>query len=239
MVSRLTKLRRREYLGVALLLFSAALLFALTLKNLQTRQTEAPARLPFRLVIDPGHGGIDGGAVGFDGTKESDINLSVALKLRDLAQLLGCCPVMTRSDDSRRTDFTTYSEHEDLVYRAQLVNAIPRAALISIHQNSYPTSQPSGAQVLYAGNDLSRYWGELTQERIVRHLQTGNRRVAEPADRRLYLTANVSGPAILVECGFMSNPFDLEQLCDPGYQTALAAVLFGAFIQFTNGERRT
>ena len=238
MVSYRTKLQRRGTLLTALLFLGAAILFAMTLKNLQTRPANASVRTSFQLVIDPGHGGIDGGAIGFDGTKESDINLSIAIRLRDLADFLGLHPTMTRSDDSKRTDILSYSEHEELVYRAQIANAVPGAALISIHQNSYPTSQPSGAQVLYARNEPSRLWGELTHDSIVRYLQTGNRRVAEPADKRLYLTANVRGPTILVECGFMSNPFDLEQLQDGSYQTSLAAVLLSAFCRFsTSGEK--
>ena len=120
------------------------------------------------LVIDPGHGGIDGGAIAFNGTKESDINLSISQKLQALAELFGVHTVMTRTDDNSRTDLAAYSEHEDLVHRTELINSVPRAVLISIHQNFYPTSQPSGAQVLYAAGERSRALGEKTHAEIGR-----------------------------------------------------------------------
>ena len=103
------------------------------------------------LVLDPGHGGFDGGAVSDDGTRESDLNLAIAGRTRLIAELLGQKAEMTRENDSARTDFASYSEHEDLVRRAELINSVPNAVLISIHQNDFPTGQPSGAQVLYAG----------------------------------------------------------------------------------------
>lgn len=168
-----------------------------------------------------------------NGTKESDLNLAIALKLCAIADFCGRPAVTTRSDDSRRTDYGSYSEHEDLVHRTELINAVPNGVLISIHQNCYPTSQPSGAQVLYAQGQLSRQFGELTHQNITECLQKENRRVAEPASESLYITSNVNCPAILVECGFVSNPFDLDQLINPHYQTAFAAVLMASFLQFT------
>ena len=188
------------------------------------------------LILDPGHGGIDGGAIAYNGVKESDLNLSIALKLRDLADFCGVETAMTRSDDSRRTDLLHYSEHEDLVWRVEQINAVPDGLLISIHQNCFPTSQPSGAQVLYARDAESRRLGELTQAAIVSALQPNNRRVAGPADEKLYITANAACPAILVECGFLSNFDDLRRLSDEGYQKSFAAVLLSAYLQYTAQE---
>ena len=188
------------------------------------------------LVIDPGHGGIDGGAIGANGVKESDVNLSIALKLQHLADLAGVPTVMTRSDDSSRTDILSYSEHEDLVHRTSIINAIPNAVLISIHQNFYPTSEPYGAQVLYAAGEDSRRLGQLTHDNIVRLLQPQNRRLAEQASKNLYITANASCPAILVECGFLSNYNEMEKLCSDSYQTSLAAVLLASYLQFAPGQ---
>ena len=185
------------------------------------------------LIIDPGHGGIDGGALAYNGVKESDLNLSIALKLRDLAAFYGCETVMTREDDSRRTDILSYSEHEDLVHRAELVNGVPNGLLLSIHQNCFPTSQPSGAQVLYGPGEESRRWGELTHSCILSALQPENRRVAEPASPGLYLTAHAQCPAILVECGFLSNLSDLQLLSSEKYQRSFAAALLSAYLQYT------
>lgn len=188
------------------------------------------------LVIDPGHGGIDGGALSFAGDKESDINLSISLKLRALAQLYGENTIMTRENDKARTDAASYSEHEDLVHRAEIINSAPNAVLISVHQNCYPTSQPSGAQVLYASDEKSKLFGSLTHDNIIKLLEPENRRVAEPASSGLYITANSKCPAILVECGFMSNLSDIQKLKDNNYQTVLSAVLLASYLQFRYGS---
>ena len=199
-------------------------------------QTEKRTGTANTLVIDPGHGGIDGGAISTDGTKESDINLAIALKLRALAEFIGQKTVMTREDDSWRTDAASYSEHEDLVHRTEIINAAPNAILFSIHQNCFPTAQPSGAQVLYAKNEGSDVLGRLTHNNLISCLDPENRRVAEPASEKLYITANVRCPAILVECGFMSKNFDVLKLKENGYQLSLALVLMCSFLQYTGAE---
>ena len=199
-------------------------------------QTEKRTGTANTLVIDPGHGGIDGGAISTDGTKESDINLAIALKLRSLAEFIGQKTVMTREDDSWRTDAASYSEHEDLVHRTEIINAAPNAILFSIHQNCFPTAQPSGAQVLYAKSEGSDVLGNLTHNNLISCLDPENRRVAEPASEKLYITANVKCPAILVECGFMSNNFDVLKLKDDSYQLSLALVLMCSFLQYTGAE---
>lgn len=189
----------------------------------------------FTLVIDPGHGGIDGGAVAADGTKESDINLAIALKLRALAEFYALENTMTRQDDSSRSGAERYSEHEDLVSRADFVNAAENPVLISIHQNCYPTGQPSGPQVLYAATESSESLGKLTHQNLIGSLYPGNRRVAEPASKKLYVLNHVSCPAILVECGFLSNLSDLGKLSDSSYQTRLSAVLIASYLQYQSG----
>lgn len=184
------------------------------------------------LVIDPGHGGIDGGAIAYNGQRESELNLSIALKLRDLASFYGLETRMTRQDEEPASDYGDYSEREELASRAALAESTEHAVLISIHQNFFPTSQPSGAQVLYGQGAESRRLGELTHQNLVAALQPENRRVAVPAPRDLYLTSHVSCPAILVECGFMSNLDDLLLLSDEQYQRSLAAVLLCSYLQY-------
>lgn len=184
------------------------------------------------LVIDPGHGGFDGGAVSEDGTKESDINLAIGLKMQGLAELIGQECVMTRTDDSSRTDYADYSEHQDLVRRTELINGTPGAVVFSIHQNCFPTGQPSGAQVLYSSFSGSEMLGKLTHANLIQCLDPQNRRVAEPAPKALYITANAHCPTILVECGFMSNIFDVVKLRDEQYQTALSVVMIASLLQY-------
>ncbi|MBR0208418.1 MAG: N-acetylmuramoyl-L-alanine amidase [Oscillospiraceae bacterium] len=191
---------------------------------------------PPTLVIDAGHGGIDGGAISADGTKESDINLAVALRLESIVRFCGQKTVMTRWDDSKKTDILSYSEHEELRDRADLVNKTENAVLISIHQNCYPTAQPRGAQVLYSSYGDSDRLGKRIQELLVAQLDPQNRRLAAPAPSELYLTAHARCPAVLVECGFMSNNFEVLKLKENGYQNALALLIAAAYLEYISGN---
>ena len=195
---------------VAAILLAAAIIVSLLVPDTQpTVETEAAAG-DYTLIIDPGHGGIDGGALSADGTKESNINLAIALKLRALAEFYGQDNVMTRQDDSSMSSTENYSEHDDLVKRA-------------------------GPQVIYSAGADSESLGKLTHQNLISSLYPDNRRVAEPASSKLYVLNHVSCPAILVECGFMSNLSDMERLSDNSYQTTLSTVLMASFLQYKTG----
>ena len=224
--------------SLLLLFFLLTFVAAFLLKTGEKQETSVTTRNRFTLVIDAGHGGIDCGALGIDGTRESDLNLAIALKMRALAELYGQDNLMIRQDDSTKSDTEAYSEHRDLECRAELTNSARNPIYISIHQNTYPTGQPSGPQVIYAAAEGSRELGTLTHANLLHSLYPDCRRVSEPATKRLYVLSHVSCPAILVECGFLSNIIDLEHLKDPGFQTGLAAVLMGSVLQYqTNTER--
>lgn len=186
------------------------------------------------LVLDAGHGGIDGGAISDSGLKESDINLQIALKTEALVRFLGIDTVMTRETDTDNSDNKAYSEHDNLVQRVKLANSTENAVLISIHQNKFPSAVVSGAEVMYSDNDDSKALGLITQDNIVALLDSSNRRVARPAPKELLLTSSVECPTILVECGFMSNPQEVQKLASNDYQLKLAAILAGSYIQFLN-----
>ena len=186
------------------------------------------------LVLDGGHGGIDGGAISDSGLKESDINLQIALKTEALVRFLGIDTVMTRETDTDNSDNKAYSEHDNLVQRVKLANSTENAVLISIHQNKFPSAVVSGAEVMYSDNDDSKALGLITQDNLVTLLDSSNRRVARPAPKELLLTSSVECPTILVECGFMSNPQEVKKLASNDYQLKLAAILAGSYIQFLN-----
>lgn len=186
------------------------------------------------LVLDAGHGGIDGGAISDSGLKESDINLQIALKTEALVRFLGINTVMTREKDTDNSDNKAYSEHDNLVQRVKLANSTENAVLISIHQNKFPSAVVSGAEVMYSDNDDSKALGLITQDNLVTLLDSSNRRVARPAPKELLLTSSVECPTILVECGFMSNPQEVQKLASNDYQLKLAAILAGSYIQFLN-----
>ncbi len=226
--------RAKLLLLLLALALAVVLLFALEKKQ----RTSADANPRTTLVIDPGHGGIDSGAIGADGTKESDINLAIGLKLRALAELYGQDNALIRQDDSTKCDSETYSEHRDLECRTELAQAQMNPVYVSIHQNDFPTGQPSGPQVIYAAGEGSEELGVLTHANLLRLLYPNCRRVAEPATKRLYILSHLECPAILIECGFVSNPTDLENLKKPGYQTSLAAAIMGSYLQYVQNTVR-
>lgn len=193
------------------------------------RPVSAVHMAPTIVVIDPGHGGEDGGAVSKTGQKESELNLEISLRLRDLCVLLGIPTRMLRTEDVMLCDeqAQTISQKKvsDLKRRVALVNETPGALLVSIHQNSFPQgTQYRGAQVFYAATNGSQELAERLQGRIQASLDSANHRSCKPSDA-VYLMEHVQCPAILLECGFLTNTDEEILLRTPGYQKKLVCVL--------------
>ena len=186
------------------------------------------------LILDAGHGGEDGGAVSVTGVPESRVNLEIVQKLRDTLALYGVDPVVLREEDVSLHDPEASTlrkkKRSDLKNRVRAVEAVEGGTLLSIHQNSYPGSQYRGAQVFYAPTGGSRELAELLQTALREELQPDNDRQAKPIPESVYLMNHVSCPAVLVECGFLTNPEEEALLRDGGYQRLLAAVLAGAWL---------
>lgn len=181
-------------------------------------------------VLDAGHGGEDGGAVSASGVKESDINLAVTRELDDVLRLLGQDTVLTRSDDvsihSDGAETLRQKKVSDLKNRVALVNGTPDAVLVSIHQNSLP-SVPSvhGAQVFYGTVEPSDAFAVSVQTALNQSVNAGNEKHEKKIDPSIYLMKNVTCPAILIECGFLSNMAETEKLQTPDYQKTLAVAI--------------
>lgn len=188
------------------------------------------------LVIDAGHGGVDGGAVSKSGLKESDINLAIAEKTEAISRFLGQNTVMTRSSDTDFYGGKSYSEHDNLIKRAQIADNEHDPVLISIHQNTFPSELVRGAEVMYAKTSGSESLGLIMQDNLTQYADPDNRRVARPAPDDLLLTRSVHCPAVLIECGFLSNPEEALMLSDSSYQLKLAAVIAASYIQYKLGE---
>ncbi len=206
------------------------------------RRAAVPAALESAsvLVIDAGHGGADGGAVAADGTVESGINLAIALRMKAAAGLLGLPSTLTRSAEALDYPESASTIHAKKVWdqqqRVALINALPNAVLISIHQNKFPDTRPHGAQALYGREEGSEALAALVQDALTRCLCPDNRRVAAPISDSIYLMKSVRCPAVLVECGFLSNPEELARLKTPDCQTQLAFVLAASYLQFLGAE---
>ena len=204
------------------------------------RETMAEAGGGSVMVIDPGHGGRDGGAVSVTGTPESIINWAVSQRLWDLARFMGISTVMTRTTEAidYPAELGTISACKkwDTRERTALINATENGTLISIHQNFFPTAQPHGAQVLYSAGETSQQLGAAMQEALANALEPDNRRVATPAPKNNYIMTHVQCPAILIECGFISNHEEAVLLESAEYQKKLAAVITAQFCQYAGDE---
>ena len=196
-------------------------------------QREPPER-KYCVVIDPGHGGEDGGAVSVSGQLESGYNLAVSMRLQDLLHLLGYETKMIRREDiSVYTEGKSLSEKKrsDLKERVRLVEETQGAVLLSIHQNHYPDPELEGAQVFYASTEGSEALAEQIQSRLNGSLCAGSRRQVKKASG-VYLMERISRPGVLIECGFLSNPREDAKLRDPEYQKQLGAVIAVAVSKF-------
>lgn len=192
------------------------------------------------LVIDAGHGGIDGGAVGVNGTVEKNINLDIALKCSVVMDLLGVDVEMTRMDDRSLHDDESATiakkKVSDIKNRVKMVNDTVSPVLLSIHMNSFPDGKYSGAQVFYSVNDpLSKDMAEKIQEYLRLGLQNDNVREAKAADKGIYLLNNVNCPAVIVECGFLSNAEEEAKLNNNDYRKKTAASICAGVAEFLYG----
>ena len=186
-------------------------------------------------VLDAGHGGEDGGAVSDSGVAESGINLQITRRLYEILRLLGHPSVMTRTGDDAVYDDTAVTLREkkasDLKNRVALVNETPNAVLLSIHQNSLPASRRvHGAQAFHARTEGSEALAESVQVALNAAVNLGNEKSRKVIDKSVYLMKNISCPAVLVECGFLSNAEEAARLCETDYQRKLAVTVAAGFL---------
>lgn len=217
------------YLYVAALCIAGAAMLRWSVERVSSEQ-----RLALRpvLVIDAGHGGIDSGTSSPDGVRESELNLQIAKRLDTLLRLLGQKTRMTRTDSgSIDTEGETIRQKKqsDLRNRLALIQEQKNTVLVSIHQNFYPDSRYSGAQVFYAGNN-DQSLAEALQTALNTHLTPGTNRTCKRSEG-VYLMRSIQCPGVLVECGFLSNPAEAERLQTADYQRRLCCVLAAALIR--------
>lgn len=192
-----------------------------------TIHQQRPVERTHCIVIDAGHGGIDGGATSCTGILESYINLEIALRLENVFHLLGYDTVMIRrTDESIYTQGNTIASQKvsDLKERVRIANETPGAILISLHQNTYSDSRYKGAQVFYTDNEISKAIAQSMQNNLVQVLNPGSRRKAKSA-KGVFLMEHITCPGVLIECGFLTNAEEEACLRNPEYQVNLCAVI--------------
>ncbi len=192
----------------------------------------APVARQHCIIIDAGHGGIDGGATSCTGVLESHLNLEIALKLEPLLQFLGYDTKMIRTTDiSIYTQGNTIAAQKvsDLKERVRIANETENAIYISLHQNTYPDSRYGGPQVFY-GNPESRQLAQNLQTNLNRAV--GSNRKSKKATG-VYLMEHLECTGVLLECGFLSNPTEEAKLRDNTYQLQLCAIIASTLSSFT------
>ena len=186
------------------------------------------------VIIDAGHGGIDGGATSCTGILESSLNLEIALRLNDLLTLLGMDTYMIRTTDtSIHTEGNTIASQKvsDLKERVKIVNNTENGILISIHQNTYFDSRYSGGQVFYASSDGSQALAQKLQTAFVSIVNPGSKRKCKSASG-IYLMEQIKVPGVLIECGFLSNPEEEARLRSDTYQKLLCCVIVSSISDY-------
>lgn len=206
----------------------------------QVVQTWARNRAVHTLVIDAGHGGFDGGAVGATGTTEQDINLSIAQRVQLLADFFGVTTIMTRTDGQALAYDPSRPVREnkvaDIKAREQIVLQADNPIFLSVHLNKFSDPQYHGAQVFYSVNHAGgRALAELLQDALITGCDPSNTRQARPAEQSIYLMKTLTCPAVIVECGFLSNPAEEALLGQQTYHKKLAVGIVAGYLRYEGG----
>lgn len=237
--SRLLNALKSQYitLPVIFAFFVTAVVLSLFGVNKTTFVSSSAAEKPV-IILDAGHGGEDGGAVSYDGaTNEKDINLAVALKLKDFLTAGGFEVITVREDDISVCDegLNTVKKRKtsDIKNRLKLINENSSAIFISIHQNHFTESKYSGTQIFYGRkNPASEVLASSIQQTFRQLLQPDNMREHKLSGREIYLLYNAENPSVMVECGFLSNAEECEKLKDNSYQNEVAFTIYAGLMKY-------
>lgn len=221
-------------LVVACAVLSGWLIYEVAIQPTSTIQKTEPI-----IIVDAGHGGFDGGAVAGDGTVEKDINLNISNSLASLLKGFGYDVLMTRTEDTGTEDDSNATidkrKVSDLKNRLKMMNKYENSIFVSVHLNKFTTSSADGAQVFYSKNhNDSRELGLKIQESIVELLQPDNKRVIKQGTKSTYLLHNAKNPAVIVECGFLSNSAELKKLQSEEYQKQMSFAIFCGILKYYN-----
>lgn len=213
--------------GIALLMLSVFLGVGVV----KVVSMDAIPKTEYVIVIDAGHGGRDEGCSGVNGTKESDINLSIAKKLKSDLETLGIRVVLTRSDNNGlyKSNVDNYKQ-SDMSERVKIIEESNADMVISIHCNSYEDNSVSGAQVYYhEGDEIGKKFAEAVQGQLKKQLQNAR---SEIGKGDYYLLKETEAPAIIVECGYLTNRQDEENLNNETYQEQVSYAIMCGVIKY-------
>ena len=216
---------------ISLILIVPMLNFSLPLPS---QSADAPSTLT--IVLDAGHGGEDGGCEG-NGLVEKNLNLDITLKVASLLREQGVNVVLTRDTDillyDKNSDYQGKKKAQDVRKRLEIAKNQENAVLVSIHMNYFAETQYSGLQVWYSKNDTrSKILANFIQANVKNELQPSNKRATKEATSSIFLLHNATFPAVLIECGFLSNPDEARALGDENYRQQLAEIIFRSILTY-------
>ncbi len=230
-----------------LLLFVGVVSVAIVMLFIKNMKQSLPAFAELddgiTVIVDAGHGGEDGGAVAYDKkTVEKDINLAIALKLKDFLTVGGYKVIMTREDDRLICDdgLNTIKKRKtsDIKNRLKIVEDNPEAIFVSVHQNKFTQSKTSGAQVFFGRkNPESKLLAQEMQDMFRELLQPENGREVKKTGKEIYLLYHSEIPSVMVECGFLSNAEECEMLKLDEYQNKVAFTIYAGLSKYIESCR--
>lgn len=202
--------------------------------SVSSYETEKPI-----IVLDAGHGGMDGGCSSADGVPEKGINLSILLRLRDILEISGYEVQVTRDTDisihDKGIEGIANQKSSDMDNRLEIFNENDNAICISIHQNQFTDPKYSGAQMFYSDSHGSNEeLARTMQNKFVEFLQPDNTREIKQCGKELFLCYYSENPTVMVECGFLSNPEEAALLTTEEYQQQVAFTIFSGINEFVS-----
>lgn len=228
--------RNRRILEVfmTVLIFSASFLVGRLGASIMTagKAQADNVRIP-TIVLDAGHGGIDGGKIGINGEVEKEINLLIAGRLKNLLEQQGIVAMMTRTDDNGLyEENATNKKQQDMKRRCELINQTEAELVVSIHQNSYTEPSVCGPQVFYYENSAAaKEIAAILQSSLNTLLEIERPREIKANDS-YYILRKTERPAVIVECGFLSNPAEAALLSTEEYQQKVAEAICAGILQW-------
>lgn len=229
-------MKKRKKIILTVLLFAAA--FFCGRKGAEITYAVQENKEPERVVwIDPGHGGADPGKVGVGDVLEKDINLQIAMKLKDELEMRDIEVMMTRTEDTDLADEGAGSRKvSDLNNRCKMMNESDAALTICVHQNSFTDPGVHGAQVFYcSGSEEGERVARLIQDTIKGNVDPENTREIKENDS-YYMLKNTGIPVVIVECGFLSNAEETQLLVDEDYQNRMAEAIAEGVLKYFDGQ---
>lgn len=228
-------------LSIILIILISVSLHLSIKKDTDVSNTESISPSRPIVIIDAGHGGEDGGAVGANGVYEKDLNLLIAADLKDMLSAEGIDTVMTRETDimlyDKNVDYRGRKKRLDLTARLKIAESYEDCIFVSIHMNSFSDKKYSGLQVYYSPNHTdSKLLAESIQKNVSVHLQPENSRSVKKSGSNIFLLDRIQSPAVLIECGFISNYEECERLSSKEYRQKLTLLIFCGICEYISQD---